>query len=145
MFSAVKRATLLYPSGPSGLHLMVLLTDPVGPPGYVLTVDICTVGHGRHDPTCILQPGDHPFLTAESFVYYRDLRADVPAQRLIDGVARAEFVDKGLMQADVFQRILVGVNQSPFAAPFARNFLAQASVPPTSPKKKPRSQSGPIR
>lgn len=125
MFAAVKRATLLHPSGPSGaLHLMVLLSDPVGPPGLVLTVDICTVGHARPDPTCILKPGDHDFLTAsESFVYYRDLREDITAQRLIDGVSRGQFVDKGLMRVDVFERVIAGVYTSRFAAPFARNFL----------------------
>jgi hypothetical protein len=128
MFSAVKRATLLYPTGagaptPSH-HLMALLTDPVGPPGFLLTVTICTVGHALHDSTCILGPGDHDFLVAESsFVYYRSLRADLSAKRLIDGVQSGEFVDRGLMREDVFARVIAGVRKSSFAAPFAQTIL----------------------
>lgn len=122
MFAAVKGGTLLYPAGPS-LHLMILLTDPVGPPGFILTVTVCTVGHARHDPTCILLPGDHEFIVRRSFVYYRDLREDIPAQRLIEGVQRGEFTDKGRLRSDVFERVLAGVRSSPFAAPFARKFL----------------------
>lgn len=129
MFAAVKGSTLLYPAGPS-LHLMILLTDPVGPPGYILTVTVCTVGHARHDPTCILIPGDHPFITHESFVYYRDLREDIPAQRLIDGVKKGEFTGKEPMKSNVLERVLAGVKTSPFAAPFAKKFLENAAHPP---------------
>jgi hypothetical protein len=128
MFAAVRGGTLLYPVGPSH-HLMILLTDPVGPPGFILTVTVCTVGHARPDSTCILVPGDHQFITHESFVYYRDLREDIPAQRLIDGVKKGEFTDKGPMRSDVLERVLAGVRTSPFAAPFAKKFLDNIARP----------------
>ncbi len=60
------------------------------------------------DTTCILQPHEHPFLTAESFVFYRKARIE-SAETLIQGVAEGVFIPKEIMNAQTFLRIVKGI------------------------------------
>ena len=70
-----KEGTVLIPSGPSHdpgrMHLHVVCTDPDND-GCQLIVSICTKINSLCDPSCTLQPHEHPFLTKESYVLYRN-------------------------------------------------------------------------
>lgn len=72
-----------------------------------------------HDSTCYLNIGDHPFITQRSFVAYA-LALVKPAQAVIDGVARREYHDQGLLDEGVMQRVLAGVMTSPQVRPRIR-------------------------
>ncbi|HET9113394.1 MAG TPA: hypothetical protein VFN66_05950 [Burkholderiales bacterium] len=85
LFQPLRRATLLYPSGPAHdinrKHLFILLTDPVNNPENgkvsVLLTSLSTLNPViEHDPTFILYPGDHPFVTRNSYVSYAHARIE---------------------------------------------------------------------
>ena len=69
MFIPFRRASLLIPSGPTHdpqrRHLFIVLTDPFDDTGNgvsrVLLVSLASV-RDSCDRTCILKPGDHPFI-----------------------------------------------------------------------------------
>ena len=75
-------ATRLIPSGADGDHLYVVLNDPKPFPGYgshpcVVLVNVSTVRQGgKHDDTCVLGAGCHPFVKQDSYVVYRSARIE---------------------------------------------------------------------
>jgi hypothetical protein len=112
-------ATLLMPSGPEGDHLFVVLCDPKTFPGYgpnpcVLLVNVSSIREGsHHDPTCVLEPGSHPFVKRVSFVAYRYARVEfVPhVMRLVE---QGLFKPHDPMPPEILARILDGLRRSPF-------------------------------
>jgi hypothetical protein len=74
-YKPAKGCTLLIPSGtvadPDGKHWFVVATNPCDA-GFHLLVSISSVMPNRvHDPTCLLEAGEHPFLNRQSYVFYR--------------------------------------------------------------------------
>lgn len=137
VFQPVRRATLLIPSGPvhdlDRKHLFIILTDPVADPlnggkeSHLLT-SLSTLNTALpHDPTCILHPGDHPFVTRDSYVSYRDSRI-VETAKIIKGVETGLFVAKDLMDSGIIDRICDGLSshQTPEKIKrFFRMYIAQ--------------------
>lgn len=120
LFLPVRRATLLIPSGPEHdpdrKHLFILLTDPFGrleeDEKQVLMVSTSTVRTGMfHDPTCLLFPGDHPFIKHDSFVSYRTARIE-EAGKLVRGVKSGALIPKGSMEGEIVARICKGLTES---------------------------------
>ncbi|MFX4354904.1 hypothetical protein ABTA30_18535, partial [Acinetobacter baumannii] len=74
--------TLLVPSGPSGNHLFVVLFDPqvpidtsFGKKLHLAQVNFTSVRPGMiHDTSCIIESGEHEFISHQSYVNYRGLR-----------------------------------------------------------------------
>ena len=132
LFLPLKRATLLVPSGPKNdpdrKHLFVLLTDPAndGSGGRpVLMVSLSSVKSGvPHDPTCILYPGDHPFVKRESFVLYARARIEM-ADKLLRGIKDEKLVAHDPMELGVFTRICKGVEVSRFTPQKLHKFYQQ--------------------
>lgn len=121
VFQPVRRATLLIPSGPAHdldrNHLFIILTDPVADPvnggkdSHLLT-SISTLNTALpHDPTCILHPGDHPFVNRDSYVSYRDSRI-VETAKIIKGVETGVFFPKALMDGGLVDKICAGLSAS---------------------------------
>ncbi|MEW9857854.1 hypothetical protein [Pseudomonas putida] len=116
MFIVTRRATVLVPSGtverPDLKHLYILLNDPSGKDKLVLMVSISTVHPEKyHDPTCILEPGDHSFIRSKSYVMYSMARIE-SVKTLENGVAQNLLIPKEPMAAEVFTRICQGVLDS---------------------------------
>lgn len=87
--------TIHIPSGPAGNHLFVILNDPTdisGYPSFVCAlVSICTKYPDiPFDPTCVLTPGSHPFISHDSYISYRHTRLETQ-KTLIDMVAKGVF------------------------------------------------------
>lgn len=84
-----------------------------GPNPCVLMASLSTVRPGiPHDPTCVLQPGSHPFVVQDSYVVYGAMRID----RVVDldtRVAQGFFVPHDPMPAALLQRIQAGRLASP--------------------------------
>jgi len=119
VFQPVRRATLLIPSGPAHdldrKHLFIILTDPVADPlngnkDSVLLTSLSTLDATLpHDPTCILHPGDHPFVTRDSYVSYHTSRIQ-EAEKIINGVASGVLVAKEPMDSSIVDRICDGLD-----------------------------------
>lgn len=132
MFQLVRRVTLLIPSGPAHdldrKHLFILLTDPIADPlngnkDSVLLTSLSTLETALpHDPTCILHPGDHPFVTRESYVSYRDSRI-LETAKIVNGVSSGMFVAKELMDGSIVDRICDGLLTSQQTAEKIKRFF----------------------
>ena len=111
-------ATLLMPSGNEGAHLFIVLNDPRPFEGYgknpcVVLVNLSSVRMDvPYDATCLLAPGDHPFVTRTSFVYYRNARIE-PESHVLQLTQLGLFKSHEPMPADVLLRIKAGLYQSP--------------------------------
>lgn len=58
-----------------GSHLSIALTTPVGANGTFLAVNLTSVKNGAPlDDTCLIQPGEHPWVTKRSEVHYLKMR-----------------------------------------------------------------------
>jgi hypothetical protein len=125
----VRKGTILIPSGPGDdpgkKHLFVVLTDPVGPEEWVLLASFSSYsGTYFCDDTCVIEEGTsgHAFLRRKSFVRYQKLRIE-PMDKLRAGISTGLFEMHDPLPDEVFERVVAGVMQSPFAAPKYKNFL----------------------
>lgn len=72
---------LFVPSGPQGDHLFTIICGPKNiatatRPEW-LSASVCSVKPGvPFDGSCVLQVGDHPFFSKQSYVSYSQLRVD---------------------------------------------------------------------
>ncbi len=113
-----KGAALLIPSGPDDKkHLMALLLDPVCFNGYgaqpqVLMVSVVTIKPGLIvDDSCILDVGDHPFISHPSFVDYRFARVD--AADHVQGRANENiFIPQEPCSEELIKRVISGALKS---------------------------------
>jgi hypothetical protein len=130
-FQPIRRATLLYPSGPAHdpnrLHLYVLLTDPIADPLNSCKVCSLLVGissiypDAYHDPTCILRLGDHPFLVRDSFVFYADAMVK-ETDKIVRGVEQGAFIARSLMESSIVNIISNGILLSNHTSPKVKRF-----------------------
>jgi hypothetical protein len=90
-------------------------------------VPACSIRGNPPDSSCILKPGDHPFIQQDSYIAYRHWRIE-PAKWLANGVSTTYLIDKGLMEQAVFERVLKGLSVSPFVASAAISFLNEVDA-----------------
>jgi hypothetical protein len=55
-------------------HLWMIISDPEQDAERVLIVMFHTLRDLRHDPACVLEDGDHPFINRPTWVNYRRAR-----------------------------------------------------------------------
>ena len=93
-------------------HLHVVVLDCEEHTGTTIIVVVESLV-GRKDTTTILKPGDHVFITRESYVNYRRAKttSKVDLQRLLDS-GKAKPLDS--ISSDVLARIQKGIVDSPF-------------------------------
>jgi len=51
-------------------HLYAVMNDPC-PEGLCLMVNVTSIRARYHDPACLLDDGDHPFIQHPSYMLYR--------------------------------------------------------------------------
>lgn len=125
------RSTLLIPSGDTD-HLFVLLTDPVevrtGKGREVLLVNLSSVKSAKNvDSSCILHPGDHPFITHKSFIRYgRGFPRIEKERNIIQKVQMRVWHPREDFTPEVFSRICSGLESSPKTRPKIRRFYNSA-------------------
>ena len=113
-FTPAKKGTLLVPSGPTGMHLHVILTDACQD-GLHLRVPVSSIPKkGFHDPTCVIEPGEHSFIKRKSYVLYR-LLTTTRAQHIVKCVKGLVFNVKDHVSNDLNDRICDGVEDSTFS------------------------------
>lgn len=123
-----KGSTLLIPSGtvsnPGGKHLFFVLTNPCAGNCHLL-VSISTVRAGRmYDPTCILSPGDHPFIEADSYVYYAR-SVQLPHLGIRKCVEALLYMPREQCDEAVLERICAGTLNSPMTPRWAKEYFRQ--------------------
>src|SRR5262245_33850095 len=115
--------TLLVPSGPTGMHLFVILTNRCTNKFHLL-VSITSIKEGkRYDPACTFAGGEHPFITKPAYVFYR-LLEQKRSGVLSNGVAKGLFIPKDDMPATPFKAICDGIQVSDFVGPWALEYYA---------------------
>lgn len=116
-WQAVPGSSLLIPSGPQGKHLHVVLLGPVviagmGAKPHLVFASVTTLRADLpHDPTCIISAGEHPFVTRESYVFYRKLRVD-DIEHVQARVAEHVWTEHAPCSDALLARILAGVGES---------------------------------
>jgi hypothetical protein len=118
---------LLVPSGtlsdPSRHHLFVLVTNACNA-NFHLAISISSIKSGiSHDPTCIIEKDEHPFVDLRSYVVYAR-----PQQLLRPNIVRCAdgriYTPKEDCNAAVLQRICDGVMESSFTPRWAKSYFA---------------------
>lgn len=123
--AVARKGTILIPTGPVK-HLHFVCSDPVFYPQYtkecVLVVNITSIKEGlEHDASCLLDVGDHPFITHPSYVYYR--KADIyGADNLTRNIADGSFDVHDVCGEATFKRILEGFTISEDVTPKVLSF-----------------------
>ena len=116
-FTPAKKATLLIPHGMAGnievFHLHIILTDACKD-GLHLLAPITSIRKERfHDPTCVIQAGEHPFIKHESYLAYRLLKI-VAGRHIKKCVAGWVFKIKEPVSDILYNRICDGMEPSEF-------------------------------
>lgn len=104
---------LLIDSGPIGKHLFVLVLDKqTNNKLHVLSVPVSTARESaRIDESCMIQPGEHPFIKSESFVEYRNSRID-STDNLLDRVKEKTFIPHESVTQELLKKIIDGLKVS---------------------------------
>ncbi|MFM8333248.1 MAG: hypothetical protein ACKN9T_16335 [Candidatus Methylumidiphilus sp.] len=126
LYVPFRKGSLLIPTGPCQ-HLHIICNDPVFYPAKAtlcfLAVNISSIDPLlTHDASCILKPGDHPFITHDSFVYYK--KADIfGATTTARRIAEGDITIHDPFDDAVFERILTGFSLSKEALPKIKKFV----------------------
>lgn len=130
-FSPVKKGTILLLSG-SKEHIYFICNDPVFYPKIAktsfLAVNLTSIVEGvEHDPTCVLNVGDHSFVKHPSYIFYG--KADIFGVETIAGqVQSGDIRIHHPCEDSTFQRILAGFTQSSFVKPKILNYYQKYCV-----------------
>jgi hypothetical protein len=65
-----------------------------------------------YDAACVLAPGEHPFVTRESFVFYRYARIE-QVSHVLQLMRQGVYKPHVAVSAAVFQRVKAGLFDSP--------------------------------
>lgn len=125
-FKPSKGCALLIPSGtasnPDSKHLFIVLTNPCDG-GFHLLVSVSSVKSGRaHDSTCLLKPGEHPFIERQSYVFYARPR-QLGHTGIMRCVASGLYVLKELCAENMLERVRNGVGLSAMTPRWAKEYF----------------------
>lgn len=116
-----KSGTLLVPSGNKN-HLFVIVTDACSKGQYLL-VNFSTIHPGAYyDDTCLVDPGEHPFIKSASYVFYSHARVEAGA-RLAKLVETLYWRECEPVNDNLLKRIYDGFLRSPHVKNWVKNYL----------------------
>lgn len=108
------------------MHLHILLTSPSQKhPDKVLIANLSSFVQGVHEESCILEPGDHPFIKHRSYIPYNKAKI-FALQNLRDGIAQGLYRPRDPVGHDVFKRICNGLEQSTRVALGIKKFYMES-------------------
>ena len=93
-------------------HVWIVLSDPGYDPENVLIVNMTTLAP-RKDQACILRRGDHPAVSHDTCISYRDGHV-VPLETLTTLEASGLLTMGDPLSNEVLDRVLAGAAQSKF-------------------------------
>jgi hypothetical protein len=113
VFIPYPKVALYIESGPSGKHLFVIVTAPTKSCDDILLLNFTSIYEGAHfDPACVVEPGEHPFITKKSYVFYN--KAMIRSSKEIELKIRENKISihsKSVSQ-DLFNKIIAGISTS---------------------------------
>lgn len=128
-----KKGTILIVSGPKNdpdkKHLHVVCTDP-DENGDVLLVPVCSVGTTYHDPTCLLQDHEHPFLRHDSYICYAKSQVTSTAA-LTTGIATCAMIVHAEINGQSFLRVKNGICRSRHTPKKIKNYAGCPAPEPS--------------
>lgn len=107
------RAAQSVPGPDQNRHLWIVLSDPEVFPDEVLTV-FATEWKSGCDPTCLIEVGDHPFITKKTSIAFTLIEVR-PAKQLDRAIRKGLLLPEAPMDRAIVQRIRQ-------ALPFSRAF-----------------------
>lgn len=113
-------------SGPAK-HLHIVMNDPVFYPerGFsgVLLVNVSSIKPDKwFDDTCVLEPGEHPFIRWRSFVMYSQA-VIANSDEISQGVAIGEFATRDPVDEHIYERVSEGFELSKHVKPKIKRFI----------------------
>ncbi len=93
-------------------HLWIVLSDPAANDTRVFVANLTST---PFDPTCVLEPGDHPFITHRSYVFYKEARCP-SLVRLAALRQSGGMTPQPPFRPEVFNRIRAGALESPHSS-----------------------------
>lgn len=109
-------------------HWFFVLSDPMVDFENILLVAMTSEGPGKRvDEACRLVPGDHPLVTKNSFLYYREpivMSMDKIEAKIWDGGMRID----GAVEATLLKRMRAGARDSDFIPKMHHRFLEQQGL-----------------
>lgn len=127
-FPAVGNA-LLIPSGPGNKnHLHVIVYGPSGIPHYGTVDQLVFVGMSTiypevwHDSSCVVRKGDHPFVSHDSYMYYRkSFISSVP--HTMDMIQKGVWIPMDSFSAPLMKRVMSGLKGNESASREVRDVM----------------------
>jgi len=116
-WQCVPGACLMIPSGPTGEHLFTVVlgsevVDGYGTEPQVLMVSFTSIkDDAPYDNACEVSPGEHPFITRRSYVYYREPRLEA-ASKVEAMVGKGIWRASTPCNAELTRKILTGFRLS---------------------------------
>lgn len=133
--SVGRKITILLPtfqgSSDELKHLFFMLTDPcidyeTNRRAMLLLVNCSSINPEKsYDKTCILDVGDHPFITRQSYIYYKEARIE-SLDNIEEGIKQNRFIKKEIINDDLYRRILEGAFKSRYIERKYLRFLKKA-------------------
>ena len=110
-------------------HLWVVISDPALDENCVLAVNFTTL-RPRSDKTCVIHPGEHPFITHDTCVQYLGCQK-MKLGTLEEQLNRGQIEKKEPLSPVLLERIRQGITKSIHTPGFAKAILAaQGLIPP---------------
>ena len=105
-----KAGGILMPVNPA-LHLFTIMNDPC-PRKECLVVMVTSIYPNRkYDDACVLNVGDHPFISHPSYMLYR-MAETLQAARISTRIGQKYYIPRDDFSPPVFRRIVDGLYES---------------------------------
>lgn len=89
-------------------HLWIVISDPAIDPEQVVIVNLTSHDDPSKDASCVLQTGDHPWITHATCVRYKDARI-VRESQLDELVKKKSLIPQEPVSDEVLTKIFRGV------------------------------------
>lgn len=100
------------PTGKQKRHLRVVITDPDNDQNQVV-VSITTLKYESQDKSCVLKPGEHPFIKDESIVDFRRTMVMSYAQ-IYNGIKKGVLIKKEDVSDELLSKIQSAASKSKY-------------------------------
>src|SRR5438132_12029011 len=102
-------------------HLYIVLPRVSGD-DEIVVANVTSDGDNIKDRTCVLQPGDHPFVKRQSVIFYQ--RAKIITAKTLNGwIGRGMVEPKDSASNPLMDRIRQGALDSPFTPNVAKRLV----------------------
>ena len=109
------------PTGKEKRHLRIVITDPDNDQNQVV-VSVTTLKYESQDNSCVLKPGEHPFIKEESIVDFKRTRV-MSYLQIFNGIQKGLLIRKDDVSDDLLRRIQVAASNSKYISDEIKNMF----------------------